>query len=399
MRRTLPYIVLAIILAGCSGDTKTVYVYPDGENDISGAEADSSHPEYDADSVFTPDNSDDDHFVQDNGEFDSSEQDQFVTLDQDAEGQIDPDQEEDFSVDPDQQTDADQIVDPDQLIDTDVSDADQNITDEINSDQLISDEDVMDDDIDIPNQKNVHINTWPEGADTYIDEEFVGVTPFDRIMEFGSYEFTFSKSNYQTYVDTYEVNENTETIYAILQETLMVAVTFISDPDEVDVCIDTDFCDSDYLTEFTYEFYPNTDHYVYSRKPGYIDDSIDFHVGTEPMEVVIVLAPVNFDTYCGWIAGTHEYIGGEVPPSNTVSTTVEIHDDHCMVCGLEPPAPEGVCLKGEYDSQSDILALSCPDPDFCLFIVCITYPDMGIINCTYEGSEGFNVNIQWHKVN
>lgn len=414
MRRTLSYIVLAIMLAGCSGDTKTVYVYSDGENDAFGAETDSSLPEHDIDSTSVPDGSDDDQFVQDNGGFDGNEQDHNVHPDSIPDGQIDPELEEDFSVDvdvsdPDQQTDLsdfDQLVDPDvdypdQAVETD----DTNPTDTEDQDSQDSTPDqFIGDDNSTETHANVSVASWPIGAQTTIvgmGIDYSDQTSFEVILEYGTYEITMTHPNYVEYSAIFTVPDVTE-LSVILEpvQVDLVEVTFTSaipGVEAVYVTIDSQL-GQEYATPFTHFFQANSQHMIYCSKDGYIEESFDIEVGEVPFEYQISLQPYSYESLCGWINGEFEFIEGSEPPVDNVNVVSVVFDNHCEITGLEPPLPIGLdhYLYGEYEPYVyNQLMLTCYGS--CSG-ECLVYQEMQVIECSYTKSSVYHT-IVWHKVN
>ncbi|MDX9694299.1 MAG: FISUMP domain-containing protein [Bacteroidales bacterium] len=60
--------------------------------------------------------------------------------------------------------------------------------------------------VEIPTQW-VIINSEPEGCDVYINEQYVGTTPYTKKMELGSYNYRIEKNLYYTDAGKFELNE------------------------------------------------------------------------------------------------------------------------------------------------------------------------------------------------
>jgi len=287
---------------------------------------------------------------------------------------------------------------PDQFEPDDVT-LDQKEPDTVEPDQTVEDLDgFVEDDKTSVTEVNVHIASWPSGAQLNIDGESVGDTPMDVVVTVGTHHIIFNKPPHHFYEDDFEIDETTTEISVMLEEDPKVPVYFYSetpDVEDIEVCITSVGCD---ITPFTVELYINTDYPVDYSKEGYEEEHFDLEVGAEPMEISIVLDPLNFDTYCGWLPGEYEQIEGTITVENNVTVAVEILEDHCTVCGFEPPASPGLCLFGNYMSDIHELFLECPHPDFCSFILCHTFPEFEIVDCTYEDNEGEYQEVQWQKI-
>jgi len=215
-----------------------------------------------------------------------------------------------------------------------------------------------------------------------------------------TYDITITKNNYVPFNTSFMIPDELE-ITAFLEQLPKVPVTFVSgipgEP-EIEVHIDSWGAVAHY-TPFTYEFNQNSFHTINCLKAGYEDESFSIEVGTESFEYEIVLSPVTYETYCGWLAGEYAFIEGTMPSVDNVFVTVEIFDDHCEIYGLEPPAPTGQYLSGQYESVVyDLLMLLCPDASMCDLIQCWAYPDIEVIECGFQENAEPHT-IVWHKVN
>ncbi|MFZ5365026.1 MAG: PEGA domain-containing protein [Patescibacteria group bacterium] len=271
---------------------------------------------------------------------------------------------------------------------------------DLSTDSSVGDYDI---DGDAPiTEVEVHVNTWPDGADVFIDGSPAGMTPLDVTLSFGLYQFRFEKENYFPVSSIYEVTHSTVEIVEILQALPKIQVTFTSgipQEPEIEVHIDS-WTNESFFTPFTFEFEANSNHMIFCEKDGYGDKSFAVNVGEEDFDFEpIVLVPLSYEDYCGWISGEAEFVEGTVPPTPNVNLEVDIYNDHCDVWGLTPPSPAGVALYGEYESQVfQQLRISCPSDQLCKFIQCWAIPDVRILDCTYRDAENVQQSIVWHVI-
>lgn len=98
-----------------------------------------------------------------------------------------------------------------------------------------------------PNFGYITIKTEPGGADIYIDEEKVGITPYlMKKLKFGNHVVELRKDNYEIYADVVsvnkgEVNRQLENVQLTMKKIVMGAISVTSNPDGADITVDGEF--------------------------------------------------------------------------------------------------------------------------------------------------------------
>ncbi len=180
-----------------------------------------------------------------------------------------------------------------------------------------------------------------------------------------------------------------------------VQIVFISiteDEPNVNVCIDSAFasCSDPIITPVIIEFEVNSSHPVCAFQTGYNDFCFMVQVGNEPMDVIIDLEQTTHADICPWMTGNYTYDGGSVGPFDDIFVVVQVASDHCLVCGLEPPAFAGMCLMAVYRPLTEDFIIHClPNDDACPNVKCDIIPWPGIIECTYDDESGIEQTISW----
>lgn len=407
MLKQIIFFVCLILIIGCSGGDSREVALISGETDISIIENDSEdfHTIYpDSIDVEKPPDVTGDDVVSFDQQIDPDE----LTTPEDMD-QVDPiDQESDFEKD--QNSDSTIDIGDDQQIDPDQADLDQIIDPDQKKDE---DQAVQPDELPPPDQNGwddssqiteVNVTAFPQEVEVFVecgDFTYSGIVPFDVELPIGDCEFTFFKDGYESKTVSRQITPETSAVSEILQPLDDVMVTFVSDPSEVSVCIDDQWCNFDaQLTDFTMELPSNSNHFAFAAKQGYYDTQVEFYVGENSIEVLIEMDQIGYEQHCAWLEGNFGYIGGSIPAVEDVTTFVEVYDDHCLVYGFLPPTPEEIGLYGEYSTLFDFFYMDCPSvPDMCKHIHCITDISMQTVNCDFTDDEGQSQDIQWFKLN
>lgn len=400
-----------MILIGCAGQNTKSILDESATADIFANDHDSAILAENADSANDPDlvNADQTELVDsemlDNVTFPDSVEDFDQLVDPDnttqpedvvlVDQEIDPDLEEDFSVDAD-------VSDPDQTVETDSTNP---IDTEYQDNQDSTPDQFVEDDNSTLMNANVSVASWPIGAQTDIvgmGIDYSDQTPFEIVLEYGTYEITMTHPNYVTYSGIFTVPDELELTVILEQEQVdQIEVTFTSaipGVEAVYVKIDSP-SGQEYATPFTRSFESNSQHTIYCSKNGYLDESFVVEVGEAPFEYPITLQPFSYESMCGWINDEFEFVEGTEPPVENVFVEAVVFDNHCEITGLEPPIPVGsdYYLYGEYESiVYNQLMFSCYAP--CSGVECFVHQEIQVIECSYI-KDSIQHLIVWHKVN
>jgi hypothetical protein len=88
-------------------------------------------------------------------------------------------------------------------------------------------------------KKEVQIISNPEKAEVYLDNVYIGYTPCNLILTKGSHKILLEKENYRNFEETINISEKNS--YNFGMEPVTPRITFISEPENAEIFIDSDY--------------------------------------------------------------------------------------------------------------------------------------------------------------